>query len=94
MYNRPIVAKLGQVSQISVDRCFSIDKRAAIFSNWGAVLPNHPRSELQTPDRSDLVVSRDQARLRSLSKIHNRTHGCTHILSGLRRSASSFGHRG
>ena len=66
MYNRLIVAKLGQVSQISVDRCFSIDTRVTTFSNWDAVLPNHPRSELQTPDRSDFVVSRDHARLRSL----------------------------
>ena len=56
MYNHPIVAKLGQMSQISVNRCFSIDKRAAIFSNWGVVLPNLPRSELQMPDRSDLVA--------------------------------------
>ena len=90
MYNRPIVAKLGQVSQISVNCCFSIDKWVSIFRNWGAVLPNLPRSELQTPDRSDLVGSRDHVRLRSLSKIHIQTHGYTHILSGFRRLALNF----
>ena len=42
MYHHPFKAKLGQMSQISVDRCYSLDKSAAIFCSWGAVPPNLP----------------------------------------------------
>ena len=71
MYHHPIIAKLGRVSQISVDHCLNINKSVAIFHNQGTVLPNLPYSQLPTPDYSDLVVSHDHACLRSLSKSHN-----------------------
>ena len=59
MYHRPIVAKLGQVYQLSVKRYFKSDSCAASCPNRGAVLPNLPRSELQIPDFSELVESHE-----------------------------------
>ena len=71
MCHRPIIANLGRVCQISVDRFSSIDNSMASCHDWGVVPFNLPLSNVQISDTSDIVGSRDYTCCRIHSTVNN-----------------------